>query len=182
MKLNLDLEVKYSLEPNFEFYEKIIHLKILITKLDKNMIQSFVKSILLFIFLFAAGQNTFAQKEFESKVTNTLNKIFELSKKKEYEKVAALFAYTGTDDSRYLKDSYNPKDRNELKQVRRMAKKISAILNTSDSYSSSKCKKVKDEGVDKYIMNIIFASGNQELEFEFAFIELKENYLLVEFD
>jgi len=117
------------------------------------------------------------QKE---KAEKTLEILFDLSEDKNYNSASEHIAYTGSDQERYLKDMYDAKNSNELKQVKRLCKKINALQSISDSYTLGTFNEEKDNEVPTYILNVTFKSGGQNLTSQFKFIQIKDEFVLSE--
>ena len=91
--------------------------------------KTFMKSVFLVLIVVITGSNIlFAQNESENAVKSTLNKLFEFSKSKSYEKAAAYIAYEGEDKNRVGKESFNAANKDELNLVKRTLKKIYSSL------------------------------------------------------
>lgn len=117
---------------------------------------------------------TFAQSSAKANLTS----LFELSKAKSYEKAAALIAYDGDDKPRIKKDAFNPANKEELAQVKRICKKISALIELSSKYDFG-TSSVKQEGENEIqLLEVNFISGEQKLVTEFSFIKTGKGYLL----
>jgi hypothetical protein len=102
-----------------------------------------------------------AQNSPQGDVKNNLVKLLDYSKSKAYDKAAFLIVYDGEDKTRVQKDSFNPANKDELNEVKRKCKKISA--------SGTK---------DIYTLNVVFISGEQKLSTSFSFIKCEKGYLL----
>ena len=108
----------------------------------------------------------------------SLTSLFELSKAKSYEKAAALIAYDGEDKARLKKDAFNATNKEELAQVKRICKKISALIELSSKYDFG-TSSVKQEGENEIqLIEVNFISGAQKLVTEFSFIKTEKGYLL----
>lgn len=119
-----------------------------------------------------------AQTDSENSVKITLNKILDFSKSKSYEKASGLIAYSGDDKTKYLKNVYDSSNKDELNQVKRICKKISALLDISDTHNIDKIESMKIEGLDGYKAIVSFVSGTQKLETSFEFISINQNIVL----
>jgi len=117
---------------------------------------------------------TFAQSSAKASLTS----LFELSKAKSFEKAAALIAYDGEDKARIKKDAFNVANKDELSQVKRICKKISALIELSSKYDFG-TSSVKQEGESEIqLLEVNFISGDQKLVTEFSFIKTEKGYLL----
>ena len=138
-----------------------------------------VSIILLTAFIFYLQPAVIsAQQNDAAAVKTVLKNILDLSKSKSYDKLAAYVAYNGDNKSRLYKTTYDPKVKDELIQVQRVGRKISALISLSDNYSISKTEVSKIEGVDGYKVVVNFKSGEQSLETSFEFIKLDSGYAL----
>ncbi len=137
------------------------------------------KLFLLPVFiLFLSSQGIVAQSSNESTVKSVLTNLLEYSKSKSYNKAAELIAYDGEDSKRVDKDSYNAANKDELNQVKRFCKKISALLELSSSHEFSDFKTSKDGGKEEFILHVTFISGDQKLITAFSFIKTDKGFLL----
>ena len=135
-------------------------------------------SIVLLTLLFIGNIN--GQSDInESEIKTALNKLFEMSKNKNYDVAALLMVYNGNNSARRLKDSFNPKDDLELKEVKRNCKKISAYLDLSDSFEYDQFIINTYEGLPVSTVKINFLSGNQILKISFSFIKVNNKILLL---
>lgn len=120
----------------------------------------------------------FAQNSNESAVKAVLNNLLEYSKAKSFEKAATLIAYDGTDKKRIGKDSFNPSNKDEINQVKRICKKISALIELSTQHEFGVFSIKKENENEFYNMEVIFISGDQKLVTSFSFIKTDNKYLL----
>ncbi len=132
---------------------------------------------LLKFFLFLILSITLFAQDSDSEVINQLNKLIELSKSKKYDKAALIIAYNGEDKGRVNKDSFDPTKKDELEKVKRVCKKISALIDLSSKYE------ITNSYVDKsnpeiHIVEITFTSGTQNLVTQFSFIRNEKEFLL----
>ncbi len=121
----------------------------------------------------------FSQDNSENSLKTTLDEIFSNSKAKTYEKAAVLLVYNGEDKARNGVDTFNPANADELDQVKRICKKISALLDISEQHLINKIEAVKIKGSDGYKVIVGFKSGDQTLETSFEFIKLSKGYALL---
>jgi hypothetical protein len=118
----------------------------------------------------------FAQDS-ENEVKKQLNKLIELSKSKNYDKAALLIAYNGEIKERINKDSFDSTKKNELEKVKRICKKISALIDLSSKYEISNYY-VDKNNPEIHIVEITFTSGTQNLVTQFSFIRNEKGFLL----
>jgi hypothetical protein len=113
-----------------------------------------------------------------SDTKNSLANLFEFSKSKSYEKAASLIAYEGEDKARAQKESFSSSNKDELAQVKRICKKISALIELSSKYDFG-TPGIKQEGEKEiHTIEVSFVSGDQKLTTEFSFIKTAKGYLL----
>lgn len=112
----------------------------------------------------------------------TLTQILEFSKAKKFAEAAALIAYDGSDETKKLKVALNPKDENELNSVKRICKKVKALMDISDSYEIGGQAEKKENGVDWTVIEVSFKSGNQNLKTLFSFVKVNDKFLLGDID
>lgn len=131
--------------------------------------------IALLIFVSSISSALFAQS---GDVKSNLVSLFEFSKAKSYEKAAVLIAYEGEDKARIHKEAFNSANKDELTQVKRICKKISALIELSSKYDfgTPSVKKVGEKEI--HSVEVSFISGDQKLVTEFAFIKTEKEFLL----
>lgn len=122
----------------------------------------------------------FAQSD--EQIIENLNKIFEVSKEKDYQSACSFIAYQGSDPKRKYKASLNSKSNSELEQAERIVKKIKAYLDISDSNSIENVTTNSSEEFELKVVNVAFKSGSQQLEIPFTFVKTEDSYLLVSID
>ncbi|MDF1612976.1 hypothetical protein [Stygiobacter electus] len=132
---------------------------------------------LLQIFLLFLFTMTLIAQDSENEVKKQLNKLIELSKSKNYDKAALLIAYNGEIKERVNKDSFDPTKKNELEKVKRICKKISALIDLSSKYEISNYY-VDKNNPEIHIVEITFTSGTQNLVTQFSFIRNEKGFLL----
>ena len=143
---------------------------------------NYVKYIGIFLIIAALQTAAVAQKAKPlDEVKTALSKIFDLSKNNKYKDAAGYFAYTGDDKERYLAYTLNYKVREEKSLVRRNCKKIKAYIELSDSYEYGKFETKKIDGVNHYILQVIFKSGSQNLNISFDFVKINNKFVLASF-
>lgn len=141
--------------------------------------KSILKYFLVITIVFLSNTEIlFAQKSNETAVKSVLTNILDLSKSKVYEKAAALIAYDGEDKNRNQKESFNPANKDELNQVKRICKKISALLDLSSKHEFGQFSTNSSSGKDVYTIEVSFVSGDQKLVTSFSFIKTEKGYLL----
>jgi len=152
------------------------------TMLRKEIkMKKIMKSILLVLIVVISGSNIlFAQNESENAVKTTLNKLFDFSKSKSYEKAASYIAYDGEDKNRIGKESFNAVNKDELNQVKRICKKISALIDLSSKHEFGKFNIQKDVEKESYTIEVNFVSGDQKLVTSFRFIKTASGLLLAD--
>lgn len=131
----------------------------------------------LLLLLFAAA-SIFAQNNIESSLKNNLTQLFSLSKEKSFDKAAPLIAYSGEDQNRNMKAPFDPSNKDEVNQVKRICKKISALLDLSSKYDFGKFENKKTDGTELYSLDVTFLSGDQKLTTTFTFVKTNLGYLL----
>jgi len=138
-----------------------------------------MNKFLLVIIVFSIS--IFAQSN-DERLTESIENLFSVSKQRDYNKACDLIAYTGSDETRYLSAKLNVKNNYELQQAERIAKKIKAYVDISDSYEITSTDNLSEEGGELLHAKIEFKSGKQILEVVFKFVEINEVLLLVEID
>lgn len=133
---------------------------------------------LLLLIVFISGSKMIFAQEVETTVKSTLTNLLEFSKSKSYEKASALIAYDGDDKTRIQKDAFNSANNNELSQVKRVCKKIAALLDLSSKHVFGKFETKKDGINEIYSIEVNFISGDQKLVTAFSFIKTDKGYLL----
>lgn len=121
----------------------------------------------------------------EAKAQSTqdvLKQILELSKEKKFEQAATLIAYDGADETKKFKAAFNAKDENDLNSVKRLCKKIKALVDISDSYEIGAQTEIEKDGLKWFITEVGFKSGNQSLKTVFSFIKVNDKFLLGDVD
>ncbi|MCX7798144.1 MAG: hypothetical protein N2249_05945 [Melioribacter sp.] len=121
---------------------------------------------------------TNAQTSEENIVKNNVLKLLNLSKEKSYEEASKSIVYKGDDKARYLKTSYNANNSDELNQVKRICKKISALIELSSKYEFGKYYISKEDNLTIYNQELVFISGEEKLTTTFKFIKTELGYLL----
>ncbi len=109
---------------------------------------------------------------------SNLKNLFEFSKAKSFEKAAELIAYEGEDKERVHKESFNSASKDEIAQVRRICKKISALIELSSKYEFGEPTEKKLGEKEIQTIDVSFVSGDQKLVTEFSFIKTEKGFLL----
>ena len=139
--------------------------------------------ILFFLFLtsslFTLEAQTISKDE---SAKNTVVKLLQLSEDEKFEDAASLIAYEGKDKERDGSDVYNYKVSDEAKKVRRICKKINALLNISDSHEFGNFNTKKRSGKNIYIYDLFFISGEQKIRVEFSFVDFNNRLILIDLD
>lgn len=115
-------------------------------------------------------------------LSSTVDDLFSFSKNKNYEAICDLIVFTGDDPSREYKSSLNPKSKSELDQAKRIAKKVKAYLDISDSHEILRSSSETVDETEIQTVVVGFKSGNQQLEIPFKFVNIGNKYLLVKID
>lgn len=139
----------------------------------KHLISFFT---ILFILAIFSSTVQHAQPTDENAVKSTIKNLLEYSKTKAYDKAGSLIAYEGDDKNRIHKDSFNITNKDELNQVKRICKKITALLDLSSKYEFGDFSST-DKGV--YTMQVTFVSGEQKLVTSFSFEKTEKGFLLI---
>jgi len=135
-----------------------------------------ISSAAVFLILIAFGyQINYAQSNDENAVKSVLKNLLEFSKTKAYDKAASIIAYEGSDKNRVHKDSFNPSDKEELNQVKRICKKITALLDLCNRHEFGE---IKSTAKDVYAIQVTFVSGEQKLVTSFSFEKTAKGFLL----
>lgn len=138
----------------------------------KKLTNIVIIGLLLTVF---GAQIQYAQANDASTLKSVLKSLLDYSKSKAYDKAAGLIAYEGDDKNRINKDSFNPNYKEELNQVKRICKKISALLELSGEHKLGEPK--SSEG-SVYTLQVTFISGEQKLTTTFTFEKTEKGFLL----
>jgi hypothetical protein len=141
----------------------------------KNQIK-YVLMVLMLVII--ALRPVIAQNSPQVEIKNNLVKLLDYSKSKAYDKAAFLIVYDGEDKTRVQKDSFNPANKDELNEVKRKCKKISALIELSSKYEIGDFIPAPSGTKDVYTLNVVFISGDQKLSTSFSFIKCEKGYLL----
>ncbi|MCF8239928.1 MAG: hypothetical protein K9J16_00975 [Melioribacteraceae bacterium] len=140
------------------------------------------KSIYLFSLLYLLlSVSSHAQND-EISVKKLVENIFDKCRAENFQSAREFIVYTGKDNKRNLRDKYNFRDKSEENQVKRMCKKIYALIEISDEYSFSDYNHEIKDGTEWHYITVHFLSGGQELKNTFKIIKLENNYLLADID
>ncbi len=118
----------------------------------------------------------------EAKAKETVEKFFKLCKKNDFKNVSNLLAYYGEDKSRIYKDFFNPNNPDELKEVKRICKKVTATLLISDSYSFGKFRDRVIEKKKFKSLDVVFLSGKQKVKQKVLFIEINNKPAIFDYN
>jgi len=139
-----------------------------------------LQKILIYILILIATSlsKISAQQINETALKSTLNKLIEFSKNKDYEKAAALIAYEGMDKKRAGKESFMASNKEELNQVKRICKKISALIELSNQHEQGNITIKKESDFEIISIDVSFKSGDQKLITAFNFVKTESGFLL----
>lgn len=121
-----------------------------------------------------------AQNTEQDSIKSLINKLFKFSKVENYAQAASLLAYDGNDQSRYLISPMNINDNKEEAKVKRIVKRIKAMLDISDSFDFGEFSMKSDPKFNIYRMEVLFKSGGQELKTLFSFVKYSKTFLLTD--
>lgn len=140
-----------------------------------------LKKIAISIVIILVLQNTtvIAQiSSMEQEAESTLKSLFEISKAKNYDKAAIIIAYAGDDKTRFHTSAYNPANKEEMSQVKRICKKISALLDICDKYEFEKTMLSETDETKEVTIDVSFINGDQKLKTIFQMIKIGDRFLL----
>ncbi|MFH0734115.1 MAG: hypothetical protein V1773_07410 [bacterium] len=143
------------------------------------------KIVVLFSLLFLVTFSNLinAQDDAEKQLIKTsVTKLFDLSKSKDLSAAAVLLVYTGDDQARNYKQAYNAANSEDLNQVKRLMKKIKALLDISDSNTFTDFGTSTKNDVKIYTITVQFKSGAQTLSSVFSFVKSADKFLLASVD
>lgn len=135
-------------------------------------------SLILGLIIFAS---LFANVKAQS-TQDALKQILEFSKEKKFEQAAPLIAYNGADETKKFKVAFSANDENELNSVKRICKKVKALVDISDSYEIGAQTEIEKDGIKWFVTEVGFKSGNQSLKTVFSFIKINDKFLLGDVD
>lgn len=134
--------------------------------------------IFIFSIIIIGSKNNFAQEKLnENQLKEALTNIFSLSKGNNYAQMSKKLL---NDEGKEL-GTYNPKNKKEIKAVKRISKKIKAYLNLSDSYAYESISYENYKELPSAEIKVNFRSGDQELTISFIFVEISGSLLLADF-
>ena len=117
---------------------------------------------------------SFAQEN--NKLISTAKNIFELSANSEYKSAAKYFIYSDENTTAYER-VINPENKNELRTVKKICKKIKGLLKISSSYNFGDVKNQNNTT----IVTVNFLSTGQDLSFIIKFVKFNDEYKLLSF-
>ncbi len=139
------------------------------------------KKLLTLVFLFLLVGVSFSQvTEEEAKKSTDL--FFSYCKANDFQNSAKLLAYYGADKLRLHKDFYNPNNPDELKEVKRICKKVTATLLISDSFSFGKIENKEVNGVKLQSLEVQFLSGTQKIKRKILFIKIDKTAAIFDYN
>ena len=139
------------------------------------------RNILTLIFILFLTSISFSQvTEEEAKKSTEL--FFSLCKKNDYPNAAKLLAYYGSDKLRLYSDFYNPNNPDELKEIKRICKKVTATLLISDSFSFGEFKDKIVNGVKLKSLDIQFLSGSQKIKRKIFFLQIDKKSAIFDYN
>lgn len=118
----------------------------------------------------------YAQSNDDNGVKLAIKNLLEYSKSKAYDKAGKIIAYEGEDKDRVHKDSFNTENKEELNQVKRICKKITALLELSSKYEFGE---ISSPSKNVYSMQVTFVSGEQKLVTSFILEKTEKGFLLI---
>jgi len=161
----------------FAVYKRVLCcIKASEAKMEKRIMQIMTLLVIFLVVPFAQDQNS------DEKIKDTIENLFSVSKDKDYNKACTLIVYTGSDSQKDYTVALNPRSTTDLEKAERIAKKIKAYLDISDSYNINSV--VTDKKGDKNFTDVEvgFKSGKQTLNIDFKFVVVNNNFLLVSVD
>jgi len=79
-------------------------------------------------------------------------------------------------------DFYNPNNPNELKEIKRICKKVTATLLISDSFSFGEFKDKIVNGVKLKSLDIQFLSGSQKIKRKIFFLQIDKKSAIFDYN
>jgi len=137
-----------------------------------------LKLITFFIFLLLIGSLSAQTKLNEENLKSSLSKIFDLSKDQNFKDVAPMLINIKGKTIQTF--DFNKKS--DAKAVKRLAKKIKAYLNLSDSYEYESITYGTTYKLPSAELKINFRSGDQNLTISFIFVEQANKIYLAKFN
>ena len=127
----------------------------------------------------SAGMVFSQTRNVESEVKSAVDLLLNLCEEQNYDSLSTLIVYSGKDQARYLKDTYNYSDRKEVTAVKRIGKKIKAFIDLSDNHNFGGYNLIAVNEIPNYKLEVIFINGEQEINTDFTFIEVNKKLLLL---
>jgi len=118
----------------------------------------------------------------EEAIKSVLVKLFDASKTKNFTAASEFIIYRGADKTREWKDTYKISNATELDEVKRICKKIKALLDLSSGYEFKRLAIEKESEGEWFIQEVEFKSGGQNLTTRFAFLNVNGNFILGDID
>jgi hypothetical protein len=118
----------------------------------------------------------------EEAIKSVLVKLFDASKAKNFTAASEFIIYRGADKTREWKDTYKISNATELDEVKRICKKIKALLDLSSGYEFKRMAIEKESEGEWFIQEVEFKSGGQNLITRFAFLNVNGNFILGDID
>lgn len=137
-----------------------------------------LKLITIFIFLLLIGSLSAQTKLNEENLKSSLSKIFDLSKDQNFKDVAPMLINIKGKTIQTF--DFNKKT--DTKSVKRLAKKIKAYLDLSDSYEYESITYGTTDKLPSAELKVNFRSGDQNLTISFIFVEHANKIYLAKFN
>ncbi|MFH1197056.1 MAG: hypothetical protein V1720_15270 [bacterium] len=142
-----------------------------------------MKTLMRLFLIFLLPVLIYAQPSNEEEaIKSQLVKLFDASKAKNYSAAAELIVYRGTDKTREWKDTFKISNETELEAVKRICKKIKALLDLSSGYELKRMTTETESEGEWFIQEVVFKSGTQNLTTIFAFLKVNGNFVLGDID
>ena len=138
--------------------------------------------IYLVIILVMVFVNQTNAQVLEVEAKKTTESFFAFCKKNDFQNSAKLLAYMGADQARLYSDFYNPNNPDELKEIKRICKKINATLLISDSYSFGDFEDKTINGKKLQYMEVQFLSGSQKIKRKIFFVKIKDSVAIFDYN
>ena len=135
-----------------------------------------ISIIISLVFVFVVTELNGQDKLKETEVKSALTEIFDISNNQNYKLAARKFLF----DENEIRP-YNFENRAEAKTVKRMAKKIKAYLDLSDSYEYESIVFTEYKNMPSAELKVNFKSGDQDLTISFYFVDKNGAILLYRF-
>ncbi|MBU0473410.1 MAG: hypothetical protein KKF62_04545 [Bacteroidetes bacterium] len=144
--------------------------------MKKNELGISTLIFVLFLAVLSYGQVS------EQEAKNTTELFFSLCKKNDFQNSAKVLAYYGADKARLYKDFFNPKNPDELKEVKRICKKVNATLLISDSFSFGQYSDQIVNGEKLKSLEVQFLSGSQKIKRKILFIKIEKAVAIFDYN